>query len=96
MSDGKLSESLSIPYTGEYIYVTDFNYQASKDGYYPKSGRIDKMENYNEVILVKEEAITLIRPTDYFNRDFASTISDGKLKKKILDFIASQIKPATE
>ena len=41
----------------------------------------------NKLQKTKYETIMLIRPTDYFNKDFFSTLSDLKLKEKILKVI---------
>lgn len=92
-SDGKVSISLTAtpdpPYTySEYTYSTyksEFDYKASKDGYYAKSGEL--FNSNGGYPPPKTETITLIRPIDYFDKQFASTLSDTKLKAKILYFI---------
>ena len=44
-------------------------------------------QKYSSSKPVENEKITLIRPIDYFNKEFASTLSDVKLKTRILSFI---------
>lgn len=88
-TDGKLSESLfAIPFPiHTKFYKSEFNYKASKHGYYSKSGKLFKYQTDNESTSVKKETITLKGQIDYFNKEFASTLSDIKLKTRILNFI---------
>ena len=90
-SDGLIRDSLNI--TTEYYYIerikSEFKFKASKDGFYSKSGSMSSRygQKYSSDQPVAKDKITLIRPIDYFYKEFASTISDGKLKIKILNFI---------
>jgi len=85
-SDGLLRESLIVTTNPSYLYFTiyksKFEFKASKDGYYSKSGNMSLCDKP-----VNKGKITLIRPIDYFNKDFASTISDADLKTRVLSFI---------
>jgi len=91
-SDGKVSASLSAtPPDPQFIYSTfyksDFDYNASKDGYYSTSGKLSIFETDSKYTPPETKTITLIRPIDYFNKEFVSTLSDVKLKTRILSFI---------
>lgn len=90
-TDGKLSESLSATpdpqFTYSTFYESEFDYKASKDGFYSKSGKLSKYETDSNYTPAKKETMTLIRPIDYLNKEFASTLSDVKLKTRILSFI---------
>lgn len=91
--DGVLRENLNVTSDPQYSYITtyksQFSFKASKDGYYPKSGTMSSEygQKYSSSKPVENEKITLIRPIDYFNKEFASTLSDVKLKTRILSFI---------
>jgi hypothetical protein len=89
-SDGKVSASLTVTpdprYTYSTLYKSEFDYKASKNGYYSKSGELSKFE-YSTYTQPETKTITLIRPIDYLNKEFAATLSDVKLKTKILSFI---------
>ena len=93
MTDGKLYESLSATpdpqFTYSTLYKSEFDYKASKDGYYPKNGTMssDYEGKYSYGKPIEKDKITLIRPIDYFNKKFASSLSDVKLKTRILSFI---------
>jgi len=92
-SDGLLRESLNVTTDPTYSYITTykskFEFKATKDGYYSKSGSMSSEygQKYSYSKPVERDKITLIRPIDYFNKEFASTISDVKLKTRILNFI---------
>lgn len=90
-SDGKVSASLTATTDPQYkystIYKSEFAYKASKDGYYAKSGELSKFETDSIYTPPETKTITLIRPIDYFDKKFASTLSDVKLKTRILGFI---------
>lgn len=92
-SDGLLRESLNVTPDPAYRYLTSykskFEFKASKDGYYSKSGSISSKygSEYYSGEPVEKDKITLIRPVDYFNKEFVSTISGVKLKTRILSFI---------
>lgn len=92
-SDGKVSAILTATPDPQYTYSTyyesEFEFKAAKDGYYSKSGTIssDYGEKYSYSKPVEKDIISLIRPIDYFNKEFASTLSDVKLKTRILSFI---------
>ena len=92
-SDGLLKENLNVTTDPSYSYIetykSEFEFKASKDGYYPKSGNMSseygQKDSYGKP--VEKDKIRLIRPIDYFNKEFASTLSDVKLKTRILSFI---------
>ena len=92
-SDGLLRESLNVTTNPTYSYITTykskFAFKASKKGYYSKSGSMSSEygQEYSYDNPVEKDKIALIRPIDYFNKGFASTISDVKLKTRILSFI---------
>jgi hypothetical protein len=68
-----------------------FDYKISKEGYYSRSGQLNVYEVDSGPRPTNKETITLIRPIDYLNKEFASTLSDVKLKTRILSFIDSII-----
>jgi hypothetical protein len=80
-----LGSGYSFPVT-YFSYGTGIKYTAKKEGYYSKSDTINRVESGkdNET---KTESVMLLRPIDYLNRDFASTVSDIELKTRILSFI---------
>jgi len=91
-SDGKLVASLSVALDTKFktFDESEFDYKASKDGYYSESGKLSKIDSniINIHPLPKEtKTITLIQPVDYFNKEFVSKLSDVKLKSRILSFI---------
>ena len=91
-SDGLLSKGLSatmVPYYSYLSYESEFDFKATKDGYYSKSGTMssDYGGEYSSSNPVEKDKITLIRPIDYFDKKFVSTLSDAKLKTRILNFI---------
>ena len=90
-SDGKVSASLTATpdpqFTYSTFYKSEFAYKASKDGYYAKSGELSKFKTDSKYTPPETKTITLVRPIDYFDKQFASTLSDTKLKAKILNFI---------
>lgn len=93
VSDGFLRKSLNATADPRYSYLktykSEFDFKATKDGYYPKSGTMSSNygEKYSYGKPVEINKIKLIRPIDYFNKQFASTLSDVKLKSRILSFI---------
>jgi hypothetical protein len=93
-SDGIFRENLNVTTDTNYSYITTYNksnfdFKASKDGYYSKSGSMssDYGSKYSVSQPIEKDTIILIRPIDYFNKDFASSISDIALKEKVLNFI---------
>lgn len=93
-SDGFLRKDLSATIDPRYLYPrtykSEFEFKATKNGYYPKSGKLSSKygtEDFYGKPPVEEDKITLIQPIDYFNKKFASTISDAKLKTRVLSFI---------
>jgi len=90
-SDGIVSASLIVTpdpqLTYSTFYSSEFDYKASKDGYYPKSGTLSKFATDSKYKPPESETITLIRPIDYFNKEFTSTLSDVELKTRISSFI---------
>lgn len=92
-SDAILTKGLSATMDPKYSYLkqykSEFDFKATKDGYYSKSGTMSSRygEEYSYGKPVEKEKITLIRPIDYFDNKFASTLSDAKLKTRILGFI---------
>ncbi|MBP8980757.1 MAG: hypothetical protein KBG09_05875 [Syntrophobacterales bacterium] len=92
-SDGFLRKDLNATMDPRYpslkIYKSEFEFKATKNGYYPKSGKLSSNygEKYSYGKPVKKDKIALIRPIDYFNKEFSSTISDANLKTRVLSFI---------
>lgn len=92
-SDGFLRKDLSATTDPRYTYLktykSEFEFKATKNGYYPKSGKLSSNygEKYSYGKPVEKDKITLIRPIDYFNKNFSSTISDANLKTRVLSFI---------
>lgn len=94
-SDGLLRESLNVTanpmFSYSTIYKSEIEYKASKSDYYSISGKMSSTygpENtFDKSKPVEKNKLTLIRPTDYFNKEFASTISDSNLKTRVLSFI---------
>jgi len=91
-SDGIFRENLNVNKDTRYslltIYKSEFDFKASKDGYYSKSGSMSS--DYDQEYSISQpikDTIILIRPIDYFNKDFTSSISDIALKEKVLNFI---------
>ncbi len=88
-SDGLFIKAFNATNPYKYLnnYKSEFNFKAIKDGYYSKSGTMSS--NYGEKYskAIEKYKITLIRPIDYFDKKFALTLSDVKLKMKILSFI---------
>jgi len=91
--DGLLRISLNVTTDPAYTYITTykskFEFEATKDGYYSKNGSMSSEygQEYSYSKPVEKSKITLIRPIDYFDKKFASTLSDAKLKTRILSFI---------
>jgi len=92
-SDGIFRKTLNVSSDPKYpsfkFYKSEFDYKISKDGYYKKSGIISSKygTKYSNDEQLKKEKITLIRPVDYLNKEFASSLSDVELKTRILKFI---------
>jgi len=91
--DGLLTKRLDATMDPAYSYLksykSEFDFKVTKDGYYSKSGTMSSEygEKYSSSKPIEKNKIILIRPIDYFDKNFASTLSDAKLKKRILDFI---------
>lgn len=89
-ADGMLSKTVTVTIETRTLFsMSSFEFRATKDGYYPKTGKmsIDSLEDLQKPYATKRDKITLIRPIDYLNEEFALTLTDEKLKKKILTFI---------
>lgn len=91
-TDGLLREKLIVTSDPSYYILTTYKsvleFKASKDGYYPKSGNMSSEYGQKYSLRpVEKDKIRLIRSIDYFNKEFASTLSDVTLKTRILSFI---------
>ena len=88
-SDGFLMKNLNAKYWyGHGYYNSEFHFNATKDNYYSQSGTMSSNYSGRPYSQFKEQnKITLIQASDYFNKEFASTLSDVTLKRRILSFI---------
>lgn len=90
-SDGIMVKNYDVTsnpkYPPGYWYESRLDFKATKDGYYPNSGSLWLLPTRLLPDQRKIDKITLIRPIDYFNKEFASTISDANLKTRVLRFI---------
>jgi len=76
--------------TYKMYFFSELSFKASKDGYYSKSGTMSsdyKPDYFYGDKPIEIDKITLIGPIDYFNKQFASTTSNVKLKTRVLNFI---------
>ena len=80
-SDGLLTKGLSATIDPSYknvkSYKSEFDFKATKDSYYSKSGSMSSNyggdNSHNKP--VEKDKIILIRPIDYFDKKFATTLS---------------------
>jgi hypothetical protein len=73
-------------FTDEPHYSSEIEYEVSKEGYYKRSGTLTMFLDHSDKNL-KYDDITLIRPTDYINPVFLSSIKDEVITSKILGFL---------
>lgn len=90
--DGKVSEIYSLTFprgaSSNTLYHSKLSYEASKIGYFPKRGSLSIYQPSDVVQQPPEkETVTLIEPIEYFNKEFASSLSDVELKTSILNLI---------
>ncbi|MDP3029295.1 MAG: hypothetical protein Q8O04_07345 [Deltaproteobacteria bacterium] len=83
-SDGKLKDSLNVTSLFWYtiVYKSSLEYEVSKDGYYPTSGELRSDDSS-----LKTTKVTLKSPLDYLSKQFILSISDMKLKAKIITLV---------
>lgn len=88
-SNGRLFTSYLTTRDPRYPFLCKsvFSYKASKNGYYSKNGELSRTDTITDGTLAMKDTINLIKPEDYLNREFASSIADFQLKAKILNFI---------
>ena len=97
-SNGTLRDSLNViadprwdmaAYSFSKEYYSKFDFKVSKEGFYSEIGSLESEygKKYTCDEPVEKDKITLIRPVDYFNKDFALSTCDEKLKTRILSFI---------
>jgi hypothetical protein len=92
-SDGILRDSLLVIGWGwnNANKESMFNCVVTKTGYYAQSQNMDS--DYGCVgtgfdnIQVVQDSVILVRPIDYFNKDFILTLSENAVKDEILSFI---------
>jgi hypothetical protein len=91
--DGLFEKKLLVYSDSKYTYITDYSsslkYKAEKSGYYGKSGFFYSKygDEYSLFKPIEKEIVTLIRPTDYFDKQFLTTLTDTQLKERVLSFI---------
>jgi len=95
-SDGtfaaRVDATRDLSISDKAIYKSEFDFTAWKDGYNSEIGNMssDFGQEYSTSQPIKTNKIILIRTNpnlDYFNKDFASSVSDVALKKQVLYFI---------
>lgn len=87
---GIFRTSIIVKGTREYTSIsypsTEFKFEISKDGYYRKKG--SKFNAYYErKDSTYTKSIILYKPIDYFDKEFAGSLTDIELKERILQFI---------
>jgi hypothetical protein len=101
-SEGKVLEKVFLKksarkFTSSVDCSTCFNYEVTKEGYFPKTGLILCHSYYLDLLKantvkteIKSEKVTLIQPSDYFMPTFLSSTTGTELKHKIIPLLENR------